>query len=548
MAEFTFETWRAGIIPLTVQGSYENPFLECRIEALFTGPSGQTIAREAYWDGEDRFKISFAPTEAGEWHYTVKAPEESGVNGLSGTVKAVLYEGDLPIYQHGFLRVADDGYRIVYQDGTPFFWLGDTHWAFVAGERWDWSNHPNMTSMFKGMVDKRKSQKFTVYQTNTRASYKKIDPNSPFARMSRTHYWEDGKEGYLPDVRFYQEVVDPRMQYIADAGLVNAIGLDWANGIVDLMEQHVNMVHYFIARYGALPLVHTIAGEAAGYAGGELRERTIAGWREIGKEIRRTDGYHQLITAHYNTARPFEDYYFDEDWFDFTLNQAGHGDFPLTPGDFTEYRKTHVGKPFVEGESLYEGCSTLEPIGSRYCTADMMRRIAYITMQVGASGYTYGAQGIWDTLYEKPEGPPENSMMNIFNQYNVTWYEAIDLPGADQLTLMRDFYEAADFHTLRPSEDLIRQEGMFGNPMIAGLRTPLSMADPERKTVVLYYMAAARGQAVLQGLLKPAYRAEWFDPRTGDYTSLGTVRPENGEWRTPAKPDGSDWVLKLTAL
>ncbi len=547
MREYSFETWRAGIIDFTVEGRYDNPFLELPIEAEFTAPSGKTIRREAYWDGGNDFKISFAPTEPGDWSFTVKAPAESGVNGLTGMVHAVPYGGDLPIYQHGFLRVADDGYRIVYQDGTPFFWLGDTHWAFVAGERWDWSNHPGMTSMFRGMVDKRKSQKFTVYQTNLRATYKKLDPNSPFARMSKTHYWVDDQEGLMPDVRFYQEVVDKRMQYIADAGLVNALGLDWANGIVDLMDAHKNMVHYFIARYGALPLVHTIAGEAAGYSGGEMRKKSIAGWREIGKEIRKTDGYHQLITAHYNTARPFEDYYFDEDWYDFTLNQAGHGDYPLTPGDFSDYRKTHVGKPFVEGESMYEGCSTLEPIGSRYCTDDMMRRIAYISMQVGASGYTYGAQGIWDTLYEKPEGPEQENPMNIFNRYNVTWYEAIDLPGADQLTLMREFYEASDFHSLRPEEDLLVPEGTFGNPLLAGLRTPMAMADPEKKTVVLYYGAAVRGAALLQGL-KDRYEMEWFNPRNGEYTALGTVAAENGCIHAPVKPDGQDWVLRLRAV
>jgi len=544
-----WETWRAGILSFDSAVTSENPFLDIQIRAEFTGPSGESVSREAYWDGGKNYKISFAPTVAGEWSYRLFAPENTGLNGVTGTLNAVPYEGDLDIYRHGFLKVAGDGYRIVYADGTPFFWLGDTHWGFVAGERWDWSNYPKMDSMFRGMVDKRKAQRFTIYQTNLRASYAPPREGNGMmpARMIRTHYWADGKEGYLPDVEYYQNEIDKRMNYIADAGLVNAIGLDWANGILGLREPHINMVHYFIARYGALPLVHTIAGEAAGYVGGEIREKTIAGWREIGQEIAKTDGYHQLITAHYNTRRPFEDYYFDEPWFDFTLNQAGHGDFPIGNTDFASYRETHVGKPFVEGESMYEGCSTLEPIGTRFCTPEMMRRVAYIAMQNGASGYTYGAQGIWDTFYEKPAPDAKPNPMNQFNQFNVTWYEGIEQPGADQLTLMREFYEENDFHTLRPAAGLIPPHPVFSDPVLAELRMPIPMANADRTEIILYYIAPARGEIVLAGLPEVTYTVRWFDPRTGEYSDSFTLKSAEGRVTLPAKPDLRDWLIVLKA-
>ena len=70
--------------------------------------------------------------------------------------------------------------------------------------------------------------------------------------------------------------------------------------------------------------------------------------------------YGTLQTAHYTNERPFADYYYDESWFDFVLNQAGHGDFPINPSWYRTYRKKHGTKPFIEGESLYEYCSTLE--------------------------------------------------------------------------------------------------------------------------------------------------------------------------------------------
>ena len=222
-----FIQWRAGILTFTAARSYENPFLDVEIWAVFSGPSGRVIRREAYWDGGETYRVSFAATEPGLWRYTLEAPADSGLNGVSGELECVPYTGELPIYRHGFLRVSDDGHSLAYADGTPFFWLGDTHWGFVAGETWG-SNYPEMESMFKGMVDKRAEQQFTVYQTNLRS-----EPGRT------THYWMDGCIGTLPDVRFYQQEVDPRMQYIADKGLVNALGFAWAGSVLGKLELQI---------------------------------------------------------------------------------------------------------------------------------------------------------------------------------------------------------------------------------------------------------------------------------------------------------------------
>lgn len=529
-----FEKWRAGILSFETIQVYENPFLDLSIQAVFIGPHGEKIHREAYWDGGRNYKVSFAPVSVGRWTYRLKAPADSGLDGVSGELECVPYSGEKAIYQHGFLKVSPDGRYLMYADGTPFFWLGDTHWGFVAGEKWDWSNHPKMDSMFKGMVDKRVSQKFTVYQTNLRSEVGK--------RFRGTHYWEDGKVGILPDVSFYQTEVDKRMQYIADAGLVNALGFAWSGSVVGKLDLQKNLARYIVARYGALPMVWTLAGEAAGYSPAD-RQASIDGWREVAKTVEALDGYGQLQTAHYNTRRPFEDYYYDEDWFDFTLNQAGHGDFPIGPGDFQSYRKEHPDKPFVEGESLYEFCSTLEPIGTRMCTPDMMRRVAYLSMQAGGCGYTYGAQGIWDTLYEKPEKP---DIQNVFNQFGIPWYQAIDGPGADQLTFMREFYESAHFERLCPAMDHIGTDMVFGDPVLVELRLPQVTASENLDTLVAYYPAAARGNFQFTGLPDKKYLAQWFNPRTGAYIEIGQFLPQEGIWVIPERPGAGDWLVKLT--
>jgi len=526
-----FEQWRAGILTFESAARAANPFLDITIIAKFVSSGGKVIEREAYWDGGNVYKVSFAPTELGMWSYTIEAPEETGLNGRAGQIECCAYTGDLLIYKHGFLKVGGQGRYLTYADNTPFFWLGDTHWGFVSGEKWDESNHPEMTCMFKGMIDRRCEQKFTVYQSNLR----------PETYMGNTHYWEDGQEGKLPDVAFYQNEVDKRMQYIADKGLVNALGLAWfMTGLanIDVMK---NFARYIIARYGALPIVWTLAGEVAGYDA-KHRESAINNWREVALLTEKLDGYGHLQTAHYTNERPFPDYYQNEDWFDFTLGQAGHGDYVVSMRDFYEHRQKFPSKPFVESEAFYEFVHTLEENGGRIATADMLRRVAYLSIQCGGCGYTYGAQGIWDTVWEKPK--EISGIMAVFNPHGITWAEAIDGEGAYQMGYMRDFYEKLQFHKLRPFMGCYKSSSFFLGDALFGLFSPAVTASEDMDTVVVYVTENSRINDSHIQYLHGAYTIEWFDPRENRWILVdGNAISKDGKIAVPVRPDSKDWLL-----
>lgn len=115
------EIWRPVVLTFESACSFDNPFLDVEIWAEFVGPSGRVIRREAYWDGDRTYRVSFAPTELGAWNYGIEAPEQTGLNGRVGSVEAVPYTGDLDLYRHGFIRVADNPRLFAYSDGTPFF-------------------------------------------------------------------------------------------------------------------------------------------------------------------------------------------------------------------------------------------------------------------------------------------------------------------------------------------------------------------------------------------------------------------------------------------
>lgn len=247
------------------------------------------------------------------------------------------------------------------------------------------------------MADKRASQGFTVYQTNLR---------SDFHEHSRFWLTRPDAEHPIPSPAVFAEEIDRRMHYLADLGLVNALGFAWGSSIesegdafgaaMTLAEQNT------LARYGTLPVVWTIAVEASAYDPSRC-DFLASAWSEVAKIVHELDVYHHPVTVHSANECPFSDCFYDKDWYSFTLDQAGHGDFVVAESDCRDYLAKHADKPFVEGEALYEGCSSLEENGPCRIDASMLRRVAYLTMQFGGAGYTYGAQGIWDNIWSEED-------------------------------------------------------------------------------------------------------------------------------------------------
>ena len=517
----------------------------CGISAEFTGPHGQIIRREAFWDGGDTFKIRFAPTELGEWKYQI-AGLASGTE--NGTIDCIPYSGPYAIYQHGFLRVADHKQHLCYADGTPFFWLGDTHWQFATEERWDESNNPRYESQFRGVVDKRLSQGFSVYQCNLYF----IRDGGPFEHAEVPFLEKDGS--FEANLHLFRDNLDLKIGYLADQGMVTAAGLTWHDQILKPggIEYYRMAARYVYARYGSYPWVWTLAGEVGGYYGMDTRKILVDAWNVVAHDIVNMDDYHHLRTVHYTNERPFADYYQDEDWLDFTLNQSGHGDYPIDYRAITAYRKKYPNRPFVEGESMYENILTLEPNGRRRATAEMVRRVAYITLQSGGCGYTYGAQGLWFMQWDEQKELPKGGLH--FGSYD-PWYVGLDYPSADDMGRMRRFYEEIGWAQLRPLPE--EEFGVSGSgSLVVSLRsedmkllyTPFVTADQERNTVVSYFAATNVYPLVIQLPEGKNYRVRWFHPENGTWTDVGNVRVQGKWWKSPAKTDDRDMLLVLNTL
>lgn len=516
------------VVELSFESAHEHsdPYSDVDASVTLTGPTGARIRRPAFWDGGRTWRARFVPPTPGTWRYQVSSQDRSdaGLNRPAGEIVCHgAADGGHEAARTGFLRASADRHNLERADGTPFFWLGDTHWRF-AWERWDESNKPGWSSQFRGMVDRRTDQGFTVYQTNI------MSFGGPSSSPS---CWLPGRELAQLDIDYLRDVLDPRMEYIAAAGLVNAIGLAWYQAIDDDVAGMARFARYLVARYGAYPLVWTLGGEVAGYDP-ELRQRRLDGWRQVALAIKDADNYRHPITAHLTAERPIPSYYQDEDWLDLTLNQHGHGDVDPAASHYRDFLASYARRPLIEGETMYEGLTSVEPTARRTVTDTMVRQAAWRAIQSGCCGYTYGAQGCWNNAWDRSD------MTTAWG--DLPWYDGIDLPGATQMGHMRRFYEAIDWTALRPDPECFVTENVFNT----SLYSPALSADCGRRTIVAYFgetYRAGGGQAWFTRLQPGPYALRWYDPRAGAFQDAGDDHPTDGRIPLPEKPDARDWVL-----
>ncbi|AQX78942.1 hypothetical protein BWO91_02045 [Plantibacter flavus] len=514
------EQWTRHEVQLTSTQEYAHPDTDVSITAHFRGPSGQVIELPGFWDGGDAFAVRFAPTETGRWTYTVTASDETnaGLHRVTGELDAVPYTGDHAIYRHGFIRESDDRRAFVYADGTPFFWLGNTHWQAANYERLDTSNNPYAagTSQFHSVVDSDQARGFTVYQTYPDAAVNDGGGNVPVV-----NWWAAEYTHLDPDA--FRDQFDVMMDYIADQGIVIALGL----GVHTQSGQigPVAMTHftrYVLARYAAHPIIWITGQEV------DIEDETakLSTWQAVAETIAANDGYHRPLGAHmWAIGEP--KVFGDQPWHTWYPTQGGH-DSIRTQEHYRSYWDERPTKPFLETEANYEDIWAV--------TVDDTRHSAWKALQCGSYGYTYGVAGVWAIKWDY-DVPGWDDFQN-----GIPWFDGIRKPGGDQMGILRRFYETlGDWQRLLPRYG-DHTFGTFAHPE----ESVLSSDGNSRYVVYFYQDDLATGS--LHGLGEVPYLARWFDPATGEWTTIpGDVDAPAGTWAIPDKPDRHDWVLVVEA-
>ena len=77
------ETWRVSELCFTASRSYASGGGDrVKMDVEFSSKtSGQTLTIPAFWDGEDRFVVRFAPTEPGRWTWKSICADDPALDG-----------------------------------------------------------------------------------------------------------------------------------------------------------------------------------------------------------------------------------------------------------------------------------------------------------------------------------------------------------------------------------------------------------------------------------------------------------------------------------
>ena len=534
-ADLRVQQWQAVEIVLTSSVTYADPFQDVDVTATFAGPDKKTIIRPAFWDGGSTWKVRFAPTQTGLWTMTTRATDarNTGLHHVTRTVQCDRYSGNLDIYKRGFLKVSTNGRYLTYADGTPFFYLGDTHWI-LSHERFDTSNAPGVDSQFKYTVDKRVSQGFTVFQSE--AGWQALSAQIRIDDKARTDEEADAdlKHGFTAaDLAGFANL-DRKFKYIADQGLVHAnaeicwVG-DPAAFPIFTEKYMARLAKYWVARYGAYPVIWTIAQEIDKNYYGAYDAKTINKWFAAAQSIADNDAYHHPVMPHmentdHTTAA--------NSWWS---GKPYHSGWAVQwQGDLTDMNIAKVfwnaspTKPSVLYESAYDHFWT----DSRGALA-----AAYKAFQFGMFGYGYGANGIWNDIYSKPGEPGDYGTAYEMPAHYFWWRDGADLKTGDQLAYFKHFYTSLEWWKLVPRFD----DSAWG--VFADKSRSILSSDGQDTYVVFFFGSGTSTGTLNQLKSQSSYVAQWFNPRDGQYEKIRTFKPKSSQWAIPERPTADDWVL-----
>ena len=406
----------------TATHGYADPFNEVTLDVVFTDPSGREFRVPAFWAGGKIWKVRYSSPLAGVHRFrTVCAPaNDPGLHGVTGEVTVTPYFGKNPLYAHGPVQVAADKRHFQHEDGTPFFWLGDTWWMGLS-LRLSWPKG------FKQLTADRVKKGFNVVQIIA-GLFPDMHAFDPRGANETGFPWEEGFSHIRPE---YFDACDLKLAHLVENGITPCIVGAWGYFTAWMTEDQLKAHwRYLIGRYGAWPVIWCTAGEAnlpwylvKDFPYDDRAMVTI--WTRIMRYVHATDPFHRPVTIHPTaikrfTARNATD---DETLLDFDMLQVAHAQNESVSMAITAVRETYAATPrmpVINGEPCYEML-----LGT--ITSPWPRRAFWSCVLNGAMGHTYGGNGIWQC---NQPGIPHGASPHGGNYGNTPWIEAMNYPGS----------------------------------------------------------------------------------------------------------------------
>ena len=429
----------------------------------------------------------------------------------------------------GKIITSSNGRFLQHEDGTPFFWLGDTGWLlFQKLSREEVETY----------LEDRRDKGFNVIQCMVIHEVPEVNyyGDSAFVCGDPTKP-APGKASTKGKPYGYWEHIDFAIQKAEELGIYMALVPVWGSvvrGNLFTVESARSYARFLAERYRNRQNIFWVNG---GDNRGDLK-RDI--WETIGSTLKKHDPEH-LVTFHPFGRTQSSTWFHSSDWLDFNMFQSGHRryDQDNTPMKYGEDNWRYVqddysklpAKPTLDGEPSYENIPQgLHDTTQPYWSANDVRRYAYWSVFAGACGHTYGNNAVMQM--HRPGDKPSYGARS-------TWYESLMDAGSSQMKYVKDLILS------RPYFERIPDQGVVADS--AREKYERVLATRGREYLMAYTYTGRPFRIRMGSITGRNVKAWWYNPRNGEASEIGVL--ENGgtrEFRPPGVPSvGNDWVLVL---
>ena len=439
------------------------------------------------------------------------------------------WEGPSTDLSHGKLKVSANNHFLVFEDGTPFFYLGDTGWELF---------HRLTKDETEKYLENRRSKGFTVIQAVVLAEFDGLNTPNSEGNIPLL-----GNNPMTPNEPYFQHV-DWVVRKAAEKGIFIGIlptwgdkwNRKWGAGPQIFTPENARAYGRFLGkRYRNNPNIIWILGGDRPIES-ELHLQII---EEMAEGLREGDGGAHLISFHPTGGEGSSQNLHNETWLDFNMRQNGH-----SPSFTERYFQTYEdyllkpAKPVIDAEPIYEDHPiNFNPDANGHSVASDVRRPLYWDLFSGACGHTYGNHSVWQ--FFAPGRLPINRPL-------LPWSEAMDQQGAAQMIFGRRLMESRPYLTRIPDNSIIVTDNVATSVPGAGAYRFVATRDSEGSYAMVYAPVGRKFTVRMDVIKGSEVTAWWFNPRNGEASAAGKF-PNTGT-RTFISPDPGeslDWILVL---
>jgi len=431
------------------------------------------------------------------------------------------------------LTISENKRFLTHEDGSPFFWLGDTAWELF---------HRLRMEEVEFYLKNRKKKKFTIIQSVALAEFDGL--NGPNAYGDRPFVNNDP---YKPN-ESYWKFIDSVIDKALGEGIYIGLLPTWGDKVADLWgegpilfeeESAFAYGHWLGKRYkGYTNLVWILGGDRpavyTGIKSGE-QKNDIPIWGAMASGLRESLDFPPLITYHPSGGHSSSEYIHQAEWLDFNMMQSGHGsghDVAVWEKIKADYDRVPT-KPTLDGEPNYEDHPVnpwpeWDPKSGYFDDYDVRKQL-YRSVFAGGAGVTYGHHSVWQMC---------GIRYPAINHAKMDWLTALDRPGASQVQYLRMLMESRPFASRIPDQSLLVQKPTDQSHF------PVATRDEAGSYAMIYLPVSDPILVDLTHIEASQINVWWFNPENG--SALLDGKYSGGANQVFQPPDGrKDWVLVL---